>query len=75
MSHAEAQQWAAYMRRRGTLNTGARLELGFALLASLVVKAMGGKAAVKDFMMSSDVEDEGDATLDDVMSALMGAKR
>ena len=74
MSHAEAVDWMAYMKKRGLLNIGVRLELGFALLASLIVKAMGGRASVRDFTYQGE-DDEEEATIDDVMSILTGAKR
>lgn len=73
MSHAEAVDWMAYMKKRGSLNTGARIELGFALLAALVVKAMGGRAQMQDFMTSPEEDEE--ATIEDVMAILIGAKR
>lgn len=78
MSYVEATQWMHYARKRGTLNLGVRVELGFAMLALLIVKALGGRAELRDFMPSTSAwesEDEEEATLEDVMGILMGAKR
>jgi hypothetical protein len=78
MSHVEALDWSAYMRRRGPLNVGIRLELGFAMLALKIDHALGGKHVLKDFMpwgKEPVEEDEGEATLEDFMSILKGAMR
>lgn len=77
MSHAEALGWAAYVKKRGSLSVAARLEIGFGMLAALIINRTGGRADPRDFMPhfgASDDEDE-EATLDDVMNALMGARR
>lgn len=71
MSYQEAMSWAAYIRKRGSLNWGMRLEAGFALIATQINRALGGKAEPADFMAHSD-EPEG-ASLDDV-AKLMGVK-
>lgn len=74
MSYAEAMGWTDYMRKRGSLHTGFRVEVGFAMLASLLVHALGGKAELQDYMLSGrDYEEE--AKIEDVMAILMGAKR
>jgi hypothetical protein len=77
MSYAEALDWAAYMRKRGPLNVGMRIEVGFAMLAVKIDRALGGKMTLNDFMPWSQHTEEPDreATLDDVMSILMGARR
>jgi len=75
MSFAEAQDWAAYSRKRGTFNIGVRLEFGFAMLATLLAKSMGVRAEFRDFMPNLAAEDEGDATLGDVMDILRGVKK
>jgi len=76
MSYAEAQEWAAYAQRRGTFNLGVRMELGFAMLALKIDRALGGKAQLEDFMpWTRHEEEEREATLDDVMGILMGARR
>jgi hypothetical protein len=74
MSYAEAMGWADYMRKRGSLNAGFRVEVGFALLAALVSKALGGRGEMADFMVSGR-EYEEEARIEDVMAILMGAKR
>jgi hypothetical protein len=68
LSVAEADRWQQYMAKRGSLHVGMRLEAGFALLAAMINRAIGGKAEVNDFM--PHVEQE--ATLDDVMKLLSG---
>jgi hypothetical protein len=78
MSWVEARDWAAYTRRRGPLNLGVRLELGFAMLILKIDHALGGKHALKDFMpwgKEPVEEEEGEATLEDFMSILKGAMR
>lgn len=54
ISAQEFSQWCAYIRKRGALNIGTRVELGFALLASTVVRANGGKAKIEDFLPQRD---------------------
>lgn len=39
---------------RGSLFTGNRLESGFALLAHMVNRGLGGKSQLKDFMPHAD---------------------
>lgn len=78
MSYAEAVGWAEYIRKRGSLNLAVRIELGFATVATLIVNRTGGNAKLRDYMPHfsvADDDDEGDATLDDVMRVLIGAKR
>lgn len=72
MAYAEALDWFSYIRRRGTLNTGLRLEAGFALLASILNNAHGGKAKMADFMPHFDHEDE--MSVDSVFKKLQGLK-
>lgn len=74
MSYVEAEQWAEYMRRHGSLHMGVRLELGFAMLAQMINHALGGKARLEQYMpWTGQREDE--ATLENVMSILTGAHR
>jgi hypothetical protein len=54
MSYAEAQDWAEYIERRGSINLGKRMEYGFALVGMLISRATGGKATMKDFMPHSN---------------------
>ena len=69
MSFAEAQQWSAYMQRRGSLHVGMRLEWGFALIAATINNALGGHAAHLQFMPHAD---DSDGSLGDVMKLLSG---
>jgi len=76
MTYVEAQRWAAYMEKHGTLNFNVRLELGVAMICTLICRAMGTKKELRDFMINRYDEDgDGDATLEDIMSILAGAKR
>lgn len=60
MTHSEAIGWSEYIRRRGSLNFGMRLEQGVAQLMSLMINRTGGnngrpvKAA--DFVIHKDPE-------------------
>jgi hypothetical protein len=71
MSMAEALQWVEYIRKRGSLNTGNRVEAAVAVLATIVNHALGGKAEVTDFMPHWDAPE---ASIDD-LAKLFGAKR
>lgn len=50
MTYGEAMDWYAYIRRRGSLNLGNRLEHGFAMLATVLSRIHGGQAEMGDFM-------------------------
>lgn len=51
MSMLEALQWMGYMRRRGSLNLGRRIEVGFAQIMIMMVRYMGDKkSTLEDFM-------------------------
>jgi hypothetical protein len=50
LTYAEAMQWHTYLERRGTLNLGLRIEEGFALLAMMINRALGGRANMSAFM-------------------------
>jgi len=67
MSYREFLVWLAYRKRRGTLNTGLRLDGGFALLASLYANAHSkdGGFTPANFM---PYEDEREVSLDEAMS-------
>jgi len=71
LTFAEAQSWAAYLRKRGSLHVGMRLEFGFALLASTINHALGGHATVLDYMPHAE-DPEVQGTLADVMKLLSG---
>jgi len=76
MTYVEAQRWAAYMEKHGTLNFNVRLELGVAMICTLISRGLGMKKELRDFMINREDEDEDEnATLDDIMSILAGAKR
>jgi hypothetical protein len=68
LSYAEALAWQSYMRKRGSLHVGMRLEYGFALLAKIVNNALGGHATLRDFMPHV----EQPSTLEEVMRVLSG---
>lgn len=51
LSYDEALKWFDYMRRKGKLDLATRLEVGFALLATVISNVNGGKAKMADFMM------------------------
>jgi hypothetical protein len=72
MSYAEALDWQSYIERRGTLNIGMRLEAGFALIAMVINRALGGHATLADFMPHYEAPE---ATIEDVMSMLAGSKK
>jgi hypothetical protein len=78
MSWQEAFSWRVYIAKRGGLNFNESLERGVAGIAALIVNRTGGRAKVSDFLIhygrSVEDEDEGDATLEDIMSILRGAK-
>lgn len=70
LTYAEALDWFAYIRKRGSLNTGMRLEAGFALLAAILSSAHGGKASMDDFMPHADKAD--DMSVESVFKKLGG---
>jgi hypothetical protein len=50
ITHDEFVAWVGYIRKRGTLNVGLRLEVGLGLLLSRVYNATGGDTEPTDFM-------------------------
>jgi hypothetical protein len=50
MTYAEALDWMEYIRRRGSLNVGLRVEASAAVLATQINRALGGNAEMTDFM-------------------------
>ena len=54
MTYSEALMWSDFIKKRGSLNVGMRLENGFALLAMMISRALGGKANMEDFMPHAD---------------------
>lgn len=76
LSYSEALDWFAFIRKRGTLNLGMRLEALFAQQAILICNAAGikkqggGIFTMHDFMPHAD-EPEG-PTMEDFMRVLGG---
>ncbi|MES2910627.1 MAG: hypothetical protein V4718_04525 [Pseudomonadota bacterium] len=63
MTYAEALKWSEYMKKRGTLNLGMRLESGLAHLQAMVINRTGGykgggAANPRDFMPHADKQVE-----------------
>ncbi len=76
LSYTEAVSWIAYVRQTGTLNFGTRLEQGFALLATVLNRAHGGKAEFSDFLPNREPAVEiAEATPQDILSLLRAVKR
>lgn len=74
MSYAEAQMWMDYMSRKGPLDLGERMEWGFALIATMINRALKGKAEIQDFMPFSKPKSQG-ASPEQVFSMLKGMAR
>lgn len=62
----ELLSWSAYIKKRGSLNIGRRLEWGFALLAMYLA---GGKKEMSDFMPH---EEQKYASIEDVLNIFRG---
>ena len=74
MTYAELMAWVAYRNRRGPLNPMLRQDANFALFATQINRATGGRAETADFMpWARDEETEADVS--DVMNLLIGGKR
>lgn len=71
MTYREAMMWSDYIRKRGTLNLGLRLENGIAIIATMMSRGLGGKANVEDFMPHADKKP---ADLADVMKLVSGSR-
>lgn len=54
ISYEEFLSWCAYIKKRGELNFGMRVEAGFALVTTAIANANGSKAKVSDFMPHKD---------------------
>lgn len=70
MTYDEFLDWDSYMRKRGTLNTGMRLEWLFARLGLQINHAAGGKAKFEEFARYHS-EPESDI---DQIARLLGVK-
>lgn len=64
MSFAEVLDWAAYIRKRGSLNIGRRIECSIALLAYQFNRVHGGKSQYSDY---TPHEKESEDSLKDIM--------
>lgn len=71
MSYSEALMWSAFIKKRGSLHVGMRIENGVALLAVMINRALGGKAEMTDFMPHADQKV---ADLGDVMKLVSGGR-
>ena len=72
MTYVEYLQWLKYRRRRGSLFMGNRLESGFALIAWMIHRALGGKKEMDFFMPHWEQPQQ---SVDEVMKILTGAKK
>ena len=70
MTHVESIRWQVYMRERGTLNLGLRLEAGFALLAAKIDWAMGVHSQVEDYLPKRAQPQIEVATAEDMFATL-----
>lgn len=73
MTYAEYCDWVAYIRKRGTLHQGMRIESAAALVSMMLSRVNGGKAEMADFMPHA--KPESGESLSDVMNLLTGGKR
>lgn len=71
MSYSEALMWSAFIKKRGSLNLGLRVENGVAVLATQINRALGGKADMSDFMPHADQKV---ADLADVIKLVSGGR-
>ena len=74
LQFAEFMDWLRYRQMRGSFNIGTRLESGFALLAWIINRALGGKAEQHYFMPHAGPTEQQSATLGDVMAILSGKR-
>lgn len=61
-------RWIAYIKQRGSLNVGRRVENGFAMLAVILERTRGNKDA--DFYDYAPHEDRPEVSLLDVANSL-----
>lgn len=68
LSFAEVMEWSAYIRKRGTLNLGRRVEVAAALIAVTINRVHGGKAKLADYTPHEMQDDETtEGSINDVM--------
>jgi hypothetical protein len=60
--------WFSYMRKRGSLNIGRRIEVSTALLAFMFNKSKGGRSKFSDFTPHEIEESKND--INDVMKLM-----
>lgn len=66
----------AYVEQKGSLNWGARIEHGVALLATILNNVHGGQAKFDDFLPDREPKPEPkQATLQDLLAVLQSVKR
>lgn len=71
LSAEEYLQWCGYIERRGSLDWGVKLEVGFAMIALIISRATGNKdSRLEDFMPNYQAPE---GTIEDVMGILSGA--
>ena len=70
MSYSEYLAWLEYVKKRGSLNLGLRLEWLFARVSYQISRALGGKSEFEDFRR---YQDEKIATISDI-ARMMGIK-
>ena len=72
MSYKEARQWFEYIRKRGSLNVGLRVEAAVALLATQINHALGGDVQMQEYMPHWD---QPEASIDDIAKLFGAVKR
>lgn len=77
LTQREVMTWAAYIAKRGTLNTGRRLEIGFGQVMAAIAQASGAKDVTAAQFMPHEREMDGGseqtATFDDLFNELQKA--
>lgn len=68
MTHKEALQWADYISKTGSLNTGRRIDRGFAMLTTWLLRVNGSKAEIEDFLPYHEKQPDKIATPDEVLN-------
>lgn len=70
MTWDEFLDWNQYVKTRGTLNVGMRLEWLLARLSFQVSRAVGGKAEFSDFIRHHEQPEKPHADIDEIVKAL-----
>ena len=73
MSYVEFLDWVSFMRMRGSIDVGQRLDHGFAMIATLIKRATGGKAEMSDFLMTKPQPKH--ASVEDAFGMLMASAK